>query len=339
MKSASANKSVSVVVIGRNEGLRLARCLDSIQAMQFEGEVEIIYVDSDSTDGSASRAKWLGAKVITVQPERPSAALGRNAGWRVAGAPFVLFLDGDTILAPHFVEDAMKAFADPQVAVVFGDRREIDTKGSFYNRALDLDWISPTGASDYCGGDALMRRAVLEEVSGYDEGLIAGEEPEMCARIRARDYTVLHIDKAMTGHDLAITRFSQYWKRAFRTGHAYAEVSQHLRGSATPLWEQESKANLKRGSFLLLCFILSFITAAILHSFIPLLIVAAFFSALVVRTAMKVGWKSDSWLTRLLYGLHSHFQQIPILFGQLSFWYDRSMGVRRRLIEYKGAST
>jgi cellulose synthase/poly-beta-1,6-N-acetylglucosamine synthase-like glycosyltransferase len=332
------NKSLSVVVIGRNEGLRLARCLESIQAMRFNGAVEIIYVDSNSTDGSASRAKFLGARAISVQPDRPSAALGRNAGWRVATAPFVLFLDGDTILARDFVEEAMKAFADPKVAVVFGDRREINTKASFYNRALDLDWISPAGLSDYCGGDAVMRRAVLEEVKGYDEGLIAGEEPEMCARMRGRGYSVLHIDAPMTGHDLAITHFSQYWKRAFRTGHAYAEVSRHLHGSATPHWEQESKANFKRGSFLLLLSLLTLMAALVFHSFIPFLLIAAFFSALVIRTAVKVGWKSDSWITRLLYGLHSHFQQIPILFGQLSHWRDRSTGVQRKLIEYKGAS-
>src|SRR6185369_15182493 len=135
--------------------------------MNFDGEVEIIYVDSNSTDGSASRAEWLGAKVITVKPDRPSAALGRNAGWRYSTAQFVLFLDGDTILAKDFVKNAMHQFADSQVAVVFGHRREIETQNSWYNRALDLDWISPLGPSDYCGGDALMRRAVLEDVNGY----------------------------------------------------------------------------------------------------------------------------------------------------------------------------
>ncbi|HVQ39704.1 MAG TPA: glycosyltransferase [Pyrinomonadaceae bacterium] len=337
--NSDAKKSLSVVVIGRNEGLRLARCIESIQAMRFNGKVEIIYVDSNSTDGSASRAKWLGAKVISVRPDRPSAALGRNAGWREATAPFVLFLDGDTILAPDFVQTAMKSFADPRVAVVCGNRRETNTKGSFYNRALDLDWISPAGAADYCGGDALMRRPVLEKVSGYDERLIAGEEPEMCARMRAQGFSIQHIDEPMTGHDLAITHFSQYWKRAFRTGHAYAEVSQHLRGSATPLWEREAKANLVRSTFLLSFLVLSIIAAAFFYSFIPLILAAAFFSALVIRTASKVGWKSTDWVTRLLYGVHSHFQQVPILFGQLSYRRDQSKGVQRQLIEYKGASS
>jgi cellulose synthase/poly-beta-1,6-N-acetylglucosamine synthase-like glycosyltransferase len=297
--------------------------------------VEIIYVDSDSTDDSVTQAKALGATVITVHPERPSAALGRNAGWRAAHASFVLFLDGDTILAPDFVARAIASFDDQRIAVVCGNRREIDTKASWYNRALDLDWISPAGPADYCGGDALIRRSVLVAVNGYDESLIAGEEPEMCARIRGLGYTVLHLDEPMTGHDLAITKFSQYWKRAFRTGHAYAEVSRHLRRSATPLWEREAKANLLRASLLLTLLLAALAATALFRSLIPLVLGAALIAALVIRTAAKNGWKSDNWVTRLLYGLHSHLQQLPIFFGQLSFWRDHSKGTRRQLIEYK----
>src|SRR5947208_11104915 len=90
---------LSVVVIGRNEGPRLARCLDSIRAMLFPaGSMELIYVDSASTDHSANVAASTGARVIALDPARPSAARARNAGWRAASAPFILFLDGYTIL-------------------------------------------------------------------------------------------------------------------------------------------------------------------------------------------------------------------------------------------------
>ena len=68
------------------------------------------------------------------------------------------------------------------------------------------------------------------------------------------------------------------------------------------------------------------------------LIVLALFSALVLRTAAKTRWKSPSLYTRLLYGVHSHLQQIPIFVGQLQYWNDRRAGKVRGLIEYKGAS-
>ena len=154
---------LSVVIIGRNEGQRLRRCLDSVAAMRDPGgPVEVIYVDSASTDGSPELARALGARVIGVQPERPSAALGRNAGWRAAHAPYVLFLDGDTILHPDFVVAALPHLAATEVAIVWGHRREIAPNASLFNRVLDLDWIYAPGRTEFCGGDALVRREALE---------------------------------------------------------------------------------------------------------------------------------------------------------------------------------
>jgi glycosyltransferase involved in cell wall biosynthesis len=147
---------LSVVVIGRNEGPRLEHCLASVAAMERQGfTLETIYVDSGSTDGSVLLAQTLGARVIALQSSRPTAALGRNAGWRVASAGIVLFLDGDTILHPRFVADSIAAFDDPAVAVVWGHRRETLETPSLYNRVLDLDWIYPAGLTEFCGGDAL----------------------------------------------------------------------------------------------------------------------------------------------------------------------------------------
>lgn len=338
MNSASlgTTPALSVVIIGRNEGARLIRCIDSVKAMRFPaGRVEVIYVDSDSTDGSPEKAAALGARVITVKPERPSAALGRNAGWKVAAAPLVLFLDGDTILHADFAAQAAQALADPKVAIVWGHRRELHPEASIYNRVLDLDWVYPPGPSEFCGGDALMRRSALAEVNGYDETLIAGEEPEMCRRLRAKGHEILHLDLPMTGHDLAMTRWSQYWRRAFRAGHAYAEVADRFRGTELPLWEREVRRTLIRGSLLLALFPLGLIGSLALRSPLPMLAALGAFLLLALRTALKVGWKSSDPATRLLYGVHSHLQQIPILFGQLSFWRDKRAGRQRRLIEYK----
>lgn len=337
----NATPSLSVVIIGRNEGARLVKCIESVKAMHWPSEtesgggVEIIYVDSDSTDGSPERAHDLGAQVIVVHPQRPSAALGRNAGWRAAKAPVILFLDGDTILHPDFVMQASRAFNDPQVAVVWGHRRELHPEHSIYNRVLDLDWVYPPGPSEFCGGDALMRRAILAEVGGYDETLIAGEEPEMCRRIRSLGYVIEHLDLPMTGHDLAMTRWSQYWRRAFRAGHAYAEVSDRFRGTGQPLWEREVKRTLVHGTMVLGLGALGLIGPFMLRSLWPLLLAVGLFLLLALRTAWKVGWKSPEPLTRFLYGIHSHLQQVPILFGQLSYWRDRRAGRQRRLIEYK----
>jgi cellulose synthase/poly-beta-1,6-N-acetylglucosamine synthase-like glycosyltransferase len=336
MNQNGSGYALSVVIIGRNEGSRLVRCIRSAQAMRdIRGPIEIIYVDSASKDGSAERARALGARVIVVHPERPSAALGRNAGWRAAQAPVVLFLDGDTILDPDFAARALPLLKDPNVAVVWGHRRELHPEASIYNRVLDLDWVYPPGPSEFCGGDALMRRAALERVNGFDERLIAGEEPELCQRLRTLGYRIEHIDQPMTLHDLAMTRWEQYWRRAERAGHAYAEVASRFRDSDYPLWSAEVRRNRIHAAILILAGLGGIVFAVAEQSLWPLLLPIVFYLGLIVRTARRVEWKDPSLVTRLLYGVHSHLQQIPILMGQLSYYRDRRAGRRRRLIEYK----
>lgn len=330
------NPPLSVVIIGRNEGQRLVDCIHSVQAMDYPLEnIEIIYVDSDSTDGSAERAETLGVKIITVHPERPAAAVGRNAGWQIATAPFILFLDGDTLLHPDFVKRTLPYFDDPQVAIVWGHRRESHPEASVYQRVIDLDWVYPHGFTEFCGGDALMRRRVLETVGGYNPTLIAGEEPEMCQRIRAQGYLIFHVDMPMTLHDLAIYHWSQYWRRAVRTGHALAEVSTLLQNTTTPLWQPESHKNWRHAIALMNLFGIGLILTLLLGTLWPFFLSMLCFLLLSVRSAVKARWKSNNWLTLLYYGLHAQFQHLPIAIGQLSYHYHHWRGKQRRLIEYK----
>lgn len=338
VQPSAVSPAISIVVIGRNEGQRLLRCLESIRSIRnIGGNLEVIYVDSCSTDDSRELAANCGARVIALECPRPTAAMGRNAGWRNAKADLVLFLDGDTILHPDFPSIARQAIHDdPQIAAVWGHRREIHPETSAYNRILDLDWIFPAGTVQYCGGDVLMPRLALEQTGGYDPELIAGEEPELCRRLRAEGYRILHVDAPMTGHDLQMTSFSQYWKRATRAGHAYAEVSARFRGTSEPFWEYERRANFTRGGFWILSF--SIALAALLGGagWLPLLIWFGLLAFLSVRSGWKARHKAPGkiWLL-LLYGIHSHMQQIPIMIGQLRFDFDTFRGKKRNLIEYK----
>jgi glycosyltransferase involved in cell wall biosynthesis len=332
--------AISVVVIGRNEGQRLARCLESIRQMRgFDEDIEVIYVDSASQDDSPALAASYGAEVIVLHAERPTAALGRNAGWRVARAEFVLFLDGDTILHPDFVKAAREPMLqDASIVAVWGHRREIHPETSLFNRILDLDWVYAPGFTEFCGGDVLMRRSALEEAGGYDGELIAGEEPELCRRMRANGHRVLHIDHPMTGHDMHMTRWNQYWKRAVRAGHAFAEISRRFRDSDDPSWDSDRKRNLVRGVFWMASFAIVVAVSAIWLTILPIALWVALLLVLSLRSAWKARWKSKNALTLLLYGVHSHLQQVPICIGQLRYAVDQMRGNRRALIEYKEVS-
>lgn len=327
---------LSVVVIGRNEGARLTRCLQSVALLRgVPGEIEVIYADSNSSDGSPARAREMGAIVLEVKPTQPTAAIGRNAGWRAARGEYVLFLDGDTIVHPDFAAAALQALSDPKVAIVWGHRREIRPQDSLYNRVLDLDWIYAPGDTEFCGGDAVMRRAVLAEADGYDENLIAGEEPEMCRRIRAKGWRILHIDAPMTGHDLAMTRWGQYWKRATRAGYAYAQVSSRFRGTGDPFWEEDRRRNISRGRFWIGLWALGVVASLVTLTVWGVAFAVMVTTLLALRSAWKAGWKCPDAFTLILYGYHSHLQQIPILIGQWQYARDVSKGQRRGLIEYK----
>jgi glycosyltransferase involved in cell wall biosynthesis len=337
--NGSADRPLGVVIIGRNEGERLARCLASVRAIRgLPDGVRVVYVDSASTDGSPRLAAEAGAEVIALDTARPTAALGRNAGWRALDTEFVLFLDGDTILDPDFPRLAIEAARqEPQIVAVWGHRREIDTAGSIYNRVLDLDWIYRPGFTEYCGGDVLMRRSALAAAGGYDAGLIAGEEPELCRRLRAASGKILHLDAPMTGHDLALHRFGQYWRRAVRTGYAFAEVSRRYRDTPDPLWLEESRRNWLRGGFWIASPIAAAAASAALRTPLPALAWLALLAALAVRSAWKMRWKTSDLTALMAYGLHSHFQQIPIFWGQLRYAIGRARGRKAGLIEYKEA--
>ncbi len=216
----------AAVAIGRNEGARLERCLASLVRV-FD---PVVYVDSGSTDSSIALAKAAGAEVVELSTDRPfSAARGRNAGMArvLEVAPetaFVQFVDGDCELVGGWAEAARGALvADESVAVVCGRRRERNPEASVYNRLCDLEWDTPIGEADACGGDALMRVSAFQEASGFNESIVAGEEPDFCLRLRLLGHRILRIDQDMTLHDAAIFSAAGWWTRVRRGGHAAAE--------------------------------------------------------------------------------------------------------------------
>lgn len=233
---------LGIVAIGRNEGERLRRCLTSIDAPA----APIVYVDSGSTDGSSAMAETLGAQVIELDMAQPfTAARARNAGLeaimaREPGLEYVQFVDGDCEFERGWLALAME-FLDERadVAVACGRRRERFPEASFYNRVCDAEWNTPVGEARACGGDALMRTAAVVAVGGFDVGLPAGEEPELCHRLRQQGWRVWRLDAAMTIHDAAMHHFRQWWLRAVRSGLGYAQAWRATRGLPHPLYRRE----------------------------------------------------------------------------------------------------
>ncbi|NIF25231.1 glycosyltransferase [Pantoea sp. Tr-811] len=321
---------IGVVVIGRNEGLRLERCLASLAG----SAQQIVYVDSGSTDGSVHKAQGLGIEVVALDMAQPfTAARARNEGFArlLQLAPtlqYVQFVDGDCEVVAGWLARG-QAFLDqhPDVAVVCGRRRERFPERSVYNLLCDLEWDTPVGQAKACGGDALMRVEAFQGVSGFRPGLIAGEEPELCVRLRARGWKIWRLGEEMTLHDAAMTRFSQWWRRSVRGGYAFAEGA-YLHGDPPERhWRRESRRAWLWGLALPVAILLA---CTVFDGWGLLLLLVYPLQA--VRLARR-GDRSarENWLQ----GIFLVLSKFPEMVGQVKFALDRFTASKTALIEYK----
>ncbi|KPK66863.1 MAG: glycosyl transferase [Gemmatimonas sp. SG8_38_2] len=235
---------LGIIVIGRNEGDRFRRCLDSLLGRA----TPIVYVDSGSTDGSIEYAREHGVDVLELDASIPfTAARARNAGFArlqelVPDVDRVMFVDGDCEVDPDWLPTAQR-FLDEHddYAVACGRRRERHPDASVYNYLCDIEWNTPVGDAKSCGGDAMMRAEAFAAVGGFNGELIAGEEPELCVRLRSGGWKIRRIDHDMTLHDANVTRFSQWWTRMVRGGHAFAEGASMHGAPPEHHWVKESR--------------------------------------------------------------------------------------------------
>jgi glycosyltransferase involved in cell wall biosynthesis len=321
---------IGVVVIGRNEGLRLERCLASLAGMAQQ----IVYVDSGSTDGSVQLAQRLGVEVVELDMTIPfTAARARNEGFAcvkrlLPTVRYVQFVDGDCEVVAGWLSRAQTFLeAQPEVAVVCGRRRERFPQRSIYNLMCDLEWDTPVGEAKACGGDALMRADAFAAVSGFRPDLIAGEEPELCVRLRARGWKVWRLADEMTLHDAAMTRFGQWWRRTLRGGYAFAEGA-FLHGAPPERhWRRESRRAWFWG---LLIPLLTLITSLVIGwSGLLLLLV---YPLQVVRLARRGdGASGNNWVLAFFLVLG----KFPEMLGQVKFLLNRFGAGKSALIEYK----
>jgi GT2 family glycosyltransferase len=336
----SETGQVGVVVIGRNEGDRLKRCLRSLK-----NDCPImVYVDSGSADDSVQFARSLHVDVVDLDLSRPfTMARGRNEGFfRLCALypqiEFVQFVDGDCEVAAGWISAAkacLKGNAD--VVAVCGRRREQAPHASRFNLLCDLEWDKAPGETRSCGGDAMFRIGPLKDVGGYNEQMIAGEEGDLCFRLRARGWKVLRINHEMTRHDAAITSWSQWIKRAIRGGHAFAEGA-FLHGASDERYNVRSTRSALFWGALVPLFCLLMLAAALLSH--PLILVAMAvpilgYLFLGYRVYRESRYRGRRWEVALMSAWFCLIAKTPEAIGVLQFRINRLCGRRSQLIEYK----
>ena len=305
-----------VVAIGRNEGCRLKICLASLSAAS-----DVVYVDSGSTDQSAKTARATGADVVDLDLTIPfTAARARNTGFarlrqRDEAIDYVQFIDGDCELVASWPQQAVSFLEqNPGVAAVTGRRRERFPAQSVYNWLCDIEWSGPPGESRSFGGDVMLRAHAFDQVGGYRDDMIAGEEPELCVRFRAAGWRIW-------------TRFAQWWRRSLRAGYAYA-LGAHLHGRAPEYHKtREARRAWLWGVGLPLACVLALLEFGLLG--------AVLWLAYPLQVARLVLTRKGQLRDRIKVAFFQTLARFPEGIGQIMFTRDRLLHRQRRLIEYK----
>ena len=325
-------EKLGLVVIGRNEGDLLHQCLLSAIALV----PHIVYVDSGSTDYSVSMARFLEVDIVELDLSRPfTAGRARNEGFFYLTAKYpqielVQFVDGDCKIVDGWLKAAKETLeSKPNMAIVCGRRRERYPDKFIYNRLCDLEWNTPVGETKACGGDFMVRVAAFKWVQGFNPSLIAGEEPELCIRLRQQHWQIFRIDADMTLHDARMSTIGQWWQRALRGGYAYAEGSWLYGKTAERHWVKESRSIWFWGLIL---------PISIVILLLPTNNLSLLLLSLYILTICRIYQSLDQQLTRkdaLYYAIHCVLSKFPQTLGQIRFHRARLQGKRSSLIEYK----
>ena len=319
-------KDIDIVIIGLNAEKTLKKCIESIYNQEYDkGKIRIIYVDGGSNDRSLEIAKEMNVEFINLNLKYPTPGRQRNEGWKYGKSEFIQFLDSDTEIDKNWLKNALPFMEKEEVGAVFGNRMEKYPENSTYNFIGNLEWNPPNGEVDFFGGDVLVKREVLKKTLGYNDQLIAGEDPECAYRFKKEGYKIIKIDYLMTWHDLAMYTLKQYWKRSYRSGHAFAEI--HFMHK--DVWKQELKRILLRGGLSLILFF-SGLILSYKNSEYLLILILGIFVLIRPRLSLTKYFKEQMGIGEedsKLYAWHASFVVVPQLFGVFRFYLGRLFNV------------
>jgi GT2 family glycosyltransferase len=236
-----------------------------------------------------------------------------------------------------------KLEADERLGAVCGRRRERYPHHSIYNRLIDIEWNTPTGPALAVGGDAMFRLSAFEGVGGYDPTVMAGEEPQLCLRIRHANWKIERVEAEMTIHDAAMTRFGQWWRRNVRAGYGTLDVNRRFKvGGERIFGKMARSAAMWAMGWPLAVLVAGAIGWMARGNTAGILCAAIVFAALpaqILRVSLKAFLRGMPPRIALAFGSMTMLSKWAWFRGQLKYLLDRSRGRGLELIEYKGGSS
>ena len=231
---------ISVVIPVKNGGDDLVRCLAGIDVQRVEEQVEVVVVDSGSTDRSVERARAAGATVHEIPPEDFGHGRTRNLGVRIARGDLVVFTSQDAVADDELwlARLAAAARSAPDVAGAYG--RQLPHADARPPERFFLDFLygptprvqrlAPTEALTFeatlfSNVNAAVPRPTLERFP-FREDLTMSEDQEWSRRVLRAGLALVYEPHAAVRHSHPYTIRSAF-RRFFDSGvsaeHAYVE--------------------------------------------------------------------------------------------------------------------
>lgn len=207
---------VSVVICTYNRGPSLRQTLRALQHQRYT-DFEVVVVNGPSTDDTEAVIAEFGDAVRGQRCPLPNLSVSRNIGIRAAAGEIVAFIDDDALPEFDWLNQALPAFADPDVAGVGGivfdhTGMELQYRYSAANRFGEATFRSSEPFDDLCspgsfqfpylqGTNALFRRSALEEIGGFDETFeYYLDETDVCCRLVDAGFILRQLPDAPVHH-------------------------------------------------------------------------------------------------------------------------------------------
>jgi glycosyltransferase involved in cell wall biosynthesis len=234
--------AVSVILKTLNEEARIGPAIESVLAAIEGIGGEVIVADGGSRDRTLAIAGNYPVRVVQLEPAiAPSCGIGPQLGFQYSHEPFICLMDGDMLLDPGFLPEALAFLAaNPRAAGVTGHVVEMNnTSLEYVRRGRRVSPENRIGAIDRMNGGGLYRREAIEQV-GYlsDRNLHGYEEFDLGVRLRAQGWTLHRLDRSFVrhfGHALnAYALLVRRWKSGYLRG-----IGELLRAAfGKPRWKQ-----------------------------------------------------------------------------------------------------
>jgi len=224
----------SVVIRAYNEAQHLPRLLEGI-AQQTVKDVEVILVDSGSTDSTVQIAESFGAKIVHIPSVEFTFGRSLNFGVHAATHEWIVIASAHVYpIYPDWLERLLRPFEDEEVALTYGKQRGPDS-AKYSEQQIYHQWYvdvsNPNQVTAFCNNANAAIRKSLWEKNRYDETLTGLEDLAWAKYAKEQGYKISYVAEAEIIHIHNETPrgvYNRYRREAMALRKIYPEANFNL---------------------------------------------------------------------------------------------------------------